>query len=110
MSELYREQYDGMDPGLGDLAFDGTEYELDEFGEKIGGDDAADDMAEDDMVDDLTADDSMVTEAEKSSSDSAVEEGFREAIHPDSNPHIGDQLDDPDLSEAAEADYPEHEA
>ena len=101
MIQHYNEpEGDGMDPGLGDLAYDGTEYELDEFGERIGSDDLVDDYA-DDMPLDTATDENVVplTDAGK------IERGFGETINPDSNPHIDDQLSDETLRQEAEADY-----
>lgn len=100
MIQQYHED-DGMDPGLGDLAFDGTEYELDEFGERIGTDDSMDDLFDDESPADISATQNDMARATQ------VEQGFGETIATDSNPHLGDQLDDPKLAEEAAADYVE---
>ena len=50
------------------------------------------------MEDDSPADDS-------DAATSKVETGFRETINPDDNENLGDQLEDPNLSEEAKADY-----
>ena len=87
---------EGMDPGLKESIYDGAEYELDEFGERIGAEDtpeeaaASEDMAEEEMM--------PITPAETST----VEDGFREAIKPDANPNLEDQLEDTDLHAEAE--------
>jgi hypothetical protein len=105
-SELMIQQYheydgDGMDPGLGELSYDGSEYELDEFGERIGTD-----MDEDDMSDDLMMDETSEASLEQDlGSSRKVEDSFGETINPEANPHIADQLDDDQLSGEAEADY-----
>ncbi len=86
--------YEGMDPGLRESIYDGPEYELDEFGERIGAEDTAEEgMSEDEMM-------------PLSPSESAIEDGFGEAITPSANPHLEDQLDDNDLHDEAEADNP----
>jgi hypothetical protein len=73
MNQLYDyEEKDGRDPGLGDLAYDGAEYELDEFGERISPDDLPGD----------TMDEAMTNEDMQPAS--KVEEGFHEAIKTDS--------------------------
>lgn len=101
MIQQYHEpEGDGMDPGLGDLAYDGTEYQLDEFGERIGGEDMSDEYT-DDMPVDPASEDEMAPQSDASK----IERGFGETINPDTNPHIDDQLADDKLSEAAEADY-----
>jgi hypothetical protein len=97
MSQEYREE-DGMDPGLGDLAYDGTEYELDEFGERISDDDLDDDMPEEAMSED------------DMSPASNVEEGFGETLNADTNPHLDDQFEDETLKKEAESDYNESDA
>ena len=100
MIQQYNEfESNGLDPGLGDLAYDGTEYELDEFGERIGSDNMADDYADDIPVDSAAKQEVPMTDAGK------IEHGFGETINPDSNPHIDDQLQDESLSQQAEADY-----
>jgi hypothetical protein len=106
MIQNYRED-DGMDPGLGDLGYDGTEYELDEFGERVGSEDLFEDEAEEsEMVDEPASDSATadVTEADK-----RREDAFGETLNPDENPHIGDQLEDDQSHEAAKADYAEGE-
>ena len=100
MIQQYNEfENNGIDPGLGDLAYDGTEYELDEFGERIGGDNLADDYADDTPIDPAAQEEVSMTDAGK------IEHGFGETINPDSNPHIDDQLQDESLNQQAEADY-----
>lgn len=90
---------DGIDPGLGDLAYDGAEYELDEFGERIGGTSELEDFADDRPADIIDDNEIAQTDATK------IEHGFGETINPDSNPHIDDQLQDESLSQEAETDY-----
>jgi len=90
--------YEGMDPGLRESIYDGAEYELDEFGERIGAEDSAEDTAEEAM-----SEDEMMP---LSPSESAIEDGFGEAITPSANPHLEDQLEDTDLHDEAEADNP----
>ena len=92
--------YEGMDPGLKESIYDGAEYELDEFGERIGAEDtpeeaaASEDMAEEEMM--------PITAAESST----VEDGFREAIKPDVDSNIEEQITDTDLHDEAEAANP----
>ena len=90
---------DGIDPGLGDLAYDGAEYELDEFGERIGSTSGLEDFADDMPADRVAENETAQTDAAK------IEHGFGETINPDSNPHIDDQLQDESLSQEAETDY-----
>jgi hypothetical protein len=101
--EMDREEftdYEGMDPGLKESIYDGAEYELDEFGERIG----AEDTAEEGMSDDeLMAEEEMTP---ITPSETAIEDGFGEAISPESNPHLEEQLDDSDLHDEAEAANP----
>ncbi|HVQ43549.1 MAG TPA: hypothetical protein VMT30_01115 [Candidatus Saccharimonadia bacterium] len=88
---------DGMDPGLGDLAYDGSEYQLDEFGERIG----ADDLAEEDAADEeeaMSEDDMQPL--------SPIDDGFGETLSPADNPKLDDQFDDEALRDETEADYP----
>lgn len=101
MVQDYREE-DGMDPGLGELAYDGTEYELDEFGERIGSEDSTDDMAAEEMPEDAAS-------AEEMTPDSKVEQGFGETLKSEDDP-LSDQLQDDQLSQEAEADYAQSEA
>jgi hypothetical protein len=85
---------DGMDPGLGDLAYDGTEYELDEFGERVGSDEMFDD--DDEMADEATGD--------TATDEQNLEDGFGETLNA---PEVSDQMEDPKLGDAAQADYAE---
>ncbi len=101
MSEQYRDDIDGMDPGLGELAYDGTEYELDEFSERIGSDELIDD--DDDIPEDAMTEDDMTPA-------SSLEEGFGETISPDANPHLDDQFNDETLRDEAESDYSDTDA
>jgi hypothetical protein len=88
-------EYDGMDPGLEevDAAYDGTEFEYDDFGERIGADELDDSEAAD------------IAGEEDISAARAIEDGFRETINAE-NADLEDQMDDPELHEAATSDYP----
>lgn len=100
MISEYRED-DGRDPGLGEMAYDGSEYDMDEFGERIGDDRFEDDMAE-------AEDDPKIGDAGENGpapEDIRVEDGFGETLNTDKNPHLEEQLDDRDLGRAADADY-----
>ena len=89
----------GMDPGLGESAYSGNEYDLDEFGERISPEDSTDKaISEDDA---MSEDKSMPTE---STPESNIEDGFGEAIAPETNPHLEDQLGDDKLHDEAETD------
>jgi hypothetical protein len=91
-----------MDPGLGDLAYDGTEYEYDEFGERVGNED----MFEDDAMDEsMSTDEAIPMPAGDKPEEQHLEDGFGETINPDANPHIEDQLADDGLNKEADADY-----
>jgi hypothetical protein len=93
-----------MDPGLGDLAYDGTEYEYDEFGERVG----SEDMFEDDSMDDsMSEDEAIPMPSGDMPEEKHLEDGFGETINPDANPHLEDQLADDSLSQEAAADYNE---
>ena len=95
----YRED-DGMDPGLGEMSYDGAEYEMDEFGERIGQDD--------DFETDLAAEDELESADDGTSMNNhPVEEGFGETLRPESDPVINEQIEDPELHEEAKADYEE---
>ncbi|GEM_PF-2618974 len=88
--------YEGMDPGLKESIYDGAEYELDEFGERIGSEDTAEEaVSEDEGMSEEEMQPLIV-----------VEDGFGEAITPASNPHLEDQLDDTKLHDEAEAENP----
>jgi len=84
-------EYDGNDPGLDVSAYDGTEYQIDGFGERIGSDDIYDDAPDDSEVEDETA-------------NTNIEDGFRETIKPD-NGDKEDQIHERNLQEAAESVY-----
>lgn len=79
------------------IPYDGAEYDYDEFGERIAGDD---------MIDEFINEEDAMAEEEMAPATS-IENGFGETIRPDANPHIEDQLGDPQLSQEAEADYPD---
>ncbi|GAC1373076.1 MAG: hypothetical protein NVSMB39_7330 [Candidatus Saccharimonadales bacterium] len=96
----YRED-DGMDPGLGEMSYDGAEYEMDEFGERIG--------SEDDIYEDTAAVDEPQLESADDGSNmepqTRVENGFNETLKPEHDPAINEQLEDPELNRAADSDY-----
>lgn len=103
MISEYRED-DGMDPGLGEMSYDGAEYEMDEFGERIG--------SEDDFEADLAAEDELESADDGTSMQNAtggdaakVEQGFGETLKPEQNPHIEEQIKDPELHEEAKSDF-----
>ncbi len=96
--------YEGMDPGLKESIYDGAEYELDGFGERIGSDDTAEEAMNEDEA--MAEDEMMPTTAAENI---VVENGFGEAISPQTNPHLEEQLDDTDLHDEAEAANPSPE-
>ncbi len=100
MISEYRED-DGMDPGLGEMSYDGAEYEMDEFGERIG--------SEDEMPQDAAAEDEPQLESADDGSNMAphtkVEDGFAETLKPENDPGINEQIEDPELGKAADSDY-----
>lgn len=100
MISEYRED-DGMDPGLGEMSYDGAEYEMDEFGERIGQDDDLDtDLAsEGDME---SADDGTAMSQPEGAK---VEDGFGETLKPENDPAINEQIENPELHEEAKADF-----
>lgn len=99
MNSDYRED-DGMDPGLGEMSYDGAEYEMDEFGERIG--------SEDDFEKDLAAEEELEAADDGTAlQDAKVEEGFGETLKPEHDPVINEQIEDPELGQAAESDYSE---
>jgi hypothetical protein len=73
-------------------------YEPDSFGERI---DSGSDMDEA-----IEYEDTDFVTMEKSEPASRLEQGFGEAINPETNPHLDDQLEDEQLKEEAEAEYP----
>ena len=100
MNSDYRED-DGMDPGLGEMSYDGAEYEMDEFGERIG--------SEDDFERDLAAEEELdaADDGAAMRSTDPVENGFGETLKPEHDPVINEQLEDPELHEKAKTDYSE---
>jgi hypothetical protein len=73
-------------------------YEPDSFGERV---DSGNDMEEA-----IEYEDSDFETMEISEPTSRVEQGFGEAINPETNPHLDDQLEDEQLQDEAEAEYP----
>lgn len=63
-------EYDGMDPGLQVSSYDGAEYELDDFGERIGSEDLAQDQSDEALEEELIA-------------EGHVDDSFRESIKPE---------------------------
>lgn len=98
MIQEFRED-EGMDPGLGDLAYDGAEYETDEFGERIGNDDMLDDVSDED--DDMA----LEVDAPATAEEVRVETGFRETLDQDKNPNLEQQVKDDSLGREARADF-----
>jgi len=96
----YEYEGDGLDPGLSEFIYDDSEYEADEFGERIGGDNFVDDLSEDEAAGDAAAADDG-----RLATDGEIEEGFGETLNPDTNPHLVEQLEDERLHHEAEADY-----
>jgi hypothetical protein len=95
MIREFRED-DGMDPGLGDLAYDGAEYETDEFGERIGSDD---------LFDDEATEEDEITPGAATPEEVRVEDGFGETINQDKNPNLEQQVKDDSLGREARADF-----
>jgi hypothetical protein len=102
MDFKYYDESDGMDPGLEVTTYDGSEYELYAFGERIGADDLADES------DAALEDEEMLAEEERASA-GGIEKGFGETLHPDNKDNLSDQIDDETLHEAAKSDYPAEE-
>jgi hypothetical protein len=74
-----------------------------DFGERIGSDTDSD-TGNSAQTDDIAADDSIAgdTSTSAQSGDSSLEDGFHETLTDEA---VGEQLDDPTLSDAAETDY-----
>lgn len=75
-------------------------YEADSFGERV------DSGGNDEEVMEYEETDFTMAPATDTPTPSRVEQGFGEAISPDTNPHIDDQLEDEQLKDEAEAEYP----
>lgn len=92
MIEYKYYEYDGNDPGLEAIEYDGADYTPDEFGERIGPQDSAPNEA-------------GAVSSEQEMADAAhIEDGFRETIRSE-NDYLLDQIDDQTLHEAAQDDY-----
>jgi hypothetical protein len=102
MDFKYYDEYEGMDPGLEVSTYDGAEYDLYAFGERIGADDLTDEK------DAALEDEEMLAEEDRSSADS-IGKGFGETLHPDNKDNLSDQIEDEKLHEAATSDYPTEE-
>jgi hypothetical protein len=103
MTYVNKDDQDMDNNELGDFYEEGAYEDIyypETFGERVdSGSDDEEDMA---IVDE---EEMIVERPAKPAANSKVEEGFGEAINPDSNPHINDQLEDDGLSSEAEADY-----
>ena len=103
MNYAYREE-DELNFDQVDGAYDGSEYQLDEFGERIDG--ATDDIIDDDIATDAGTDsisEDTITEDE-ATPETKIENGFGEIINPANSEHLTDQIDDKNLNTEARAD------
>ncbi len=88
---------DGTDPGLSESAYDGAEYEMDDFGERIGSEDLAEEsMSEDEMVPAETA--------------APSGDGFGETLIPDADQPAADDIQGDHILEDPKFEDKIHEA
>lgn len=102
MIQQYRED-DGMDPGLSELAYDGTEYEVYEFGERIESEDGImeDEMLEEDII--IMDSDTAVEDA---GAGDELKDGFAETLNPDAADPMAEKAEASDIPAESAADKP----